>query len=135
MHGRHQGIQAPRPGFCCFSIITELTIRSELNIAPSPHADPLAFVCSHLPSLISFFFAVYLAAHEHEWRDALCARRNIVRPQVNRGGTRPLLTLRKGHVFGKPTRKEATYDNLHISRNAWDTNLVKVRAWLTFDRV
>ena len=36
------------------------------------------------------------------------------------------LTLEKGHVFGKPTRKEACYDNLHISRNAWDTNLVKV---------
>ncbi|CZR69800.1 probable coronin [Phialocephala subalpina] len=29
------------------------------------------------------------------------------------------------HVFGKPTKKEACYDNLHISRNAWDTNLVK----------
>ncbi|KAG5658731.1 hypothetical protein KAF25_007284 [Fusarium avenaceum] len=31
------------------------------------------------------------------------------------------------HVFGKSTRKEFCYDNLHISRNAWDTNLVKVR--------
>ncbi|KAI3399087.1 hypothetical protein diail_7887 [Diaporthe ilicicola] len=30
------------------------------------------------------------------------------------------------HVFGKPTRKEFCYDNLHISRNAWDTNLTKV---------
>ncbi|KAG5997171.1 hypothetical protein E4U54_002432, partial [Claviceps lovelessii] len=30
------------------------------------------------------------------------------------------------HVFGKSTRKEFCYDNLHISRNAWDTNLVKV---------
>lgn len=30
------------------------------------------------------------------------------------------------HVFGKPTRKEFCYDNLRISRNAWDTNLVKV---------
>ncbi|SPQ26124.1 c11b7859-d5e2-4ab6-b98b-a8ac3b7ea976 [Thermothielavioides terrestris] len=29
------------------------------------------------------------------------------------------------HVFGKPTKKEFCYDNLHISRNAWDTNLVK----------
>lgn len=29
------------------------------------------------------------------------------------------------HVFGKPTRKEFCYDNIHISRNAWDTNLVK----------
>ncbi|KAL1899746.1 Coronin-like protein crn1 [Ceratocystis pirilliformis] len=29
------------------------------------------------------------------------------------------------HVFGKPTRKEFCYDNLHISRNAWDSNLVK----------
>jgi len=29
------------------------------------------------------------------------------------------------HVFGKSTRKESCYDNLHISRNAWDTNLVK----------
>jgi hypothetical protein len=29
-------------------------------------------------------------------------------------------------VFGKNTRKEFCYDNLHISRNAWDTNLVKV---------
>ncbi|KAK3896936.1 hypothetical protein C8A05DRAFT_39516 [Staphylotrichum tortipilum] len=30
------------------------------------------------------------------------------------------------HVFGKPTKREFCYDNLHISRNAWDTNLVKV---------
>ncbi|KXX79006.1 Coronin-like protein crn1 [Madurella mycetomatis] len=30
------------------------------------------------------------------------------------------------HVFGKPTKKEFCYDNLHISRNAWDTNLIKV---------
>ncbi|KKK14452.1 hypothetical protein P175DRAFT_0525175 [Aspergillus ochraceoroseus IBT 24754] len=30
------------------------------------------------------------------------------------------------HVFGRPTRKEQCYDNLRISRNAWDTNLVKV---------
>ncbi|KAH6998638.1 coronin-6 [Ilyonectria sp. MPI-CAGE-AT-0026] len=29
------------------------------------------------------------------------------------------------HVFGKSTRKEFCYDNIHISRNAWDTNLVK----------
>ncbi|KAI9734058.1 MAG: Coronin-like protein crn1 [Claussenomyces sp. TS43310] len=29
------------------------------------------------------------------------------------------------HVFGNPAKKEASYDNLHISRNAWDTNLVK----------
>ncbi|EPE24795.1 WD40 repeat-like protein [Glarea lozoyensis ATCC 20868] len=29
------------------------------------------------------------------------------------------------HVFGKSTRKESCYDNLHISRNAWDTNLIK----------
>ncbi len=34
-----------------------------------------------------------------------------------------------GHVFGKPTRKEFCYDNLRISRNAWDTNLVKVIAF------
>ncbi|KKZ68128.1 hypothetical protein EMCG_06185 [[Emmonsia] crescens] len=30
------------------------------------------------------------------------------------------------HVFGRSTRKEQCYDNLHISKNAWDTNLVKV---------
>jgi len=29
------------------------------------------------------------------------------------------------HVFGKPTRKEFCYDNLRVSRNAWDTNLIK----------
>ncbi|KAK0711569.1 hypothetical protein B0H67DRAFT_491321 [Lasiosphaeris hirsuta] len=29
------------------------------------------------------------------------------------------------HVFGKSTRREFCYDNLHISRNAWDTNLIK----------
>ena len=29
-------------------------------------------------------------------------------------------------MFGKPTRKEFCYDNIHISRNAWDTNLIKV---------
>ncbi|KAF7562180.1 hypothetical protein G7046_g1945 [Stylonectria norvegica] len=32
------------------------------------------------------------------------------------------------HVFGKSTRKEFCYDNLHISRNAWDTNMVKANA-------
>lgn len=35
--------------------------------------------------------------------------------------------LTAGHIFGKPTKKEFCYDNLRISRNAWDTNLVKVR--------
>ncbi|OJJ47310.1 hypothetical protein ASPZODRAFT_159217 [Penicilliopsis zonata CBS 506.65] len=30
------------------------------------------------------------------------------------------------HVFGRSTRKEQCYDNLRVSRNAWDTNLVKV---------
>ncbi|KAK5079080.1 Coronin-like protein crn1 [Lithohypha guttulata] len=29
------------------------------------------------------------------------------------------------HVFGRPTRKEQCYDNLRISKNAWDSNLVK----------
>ncbi|RII23980.1 hypothetical protein CUC08_Gglean012812 [Alternaria sp. MG1] len=30
------------------------------------------------------------------------------------------------HVFGKGTKKEQCYDNLRISKNAWDTNLIKV---------
>ncbi|RYP67406.1 hypothetical protein DL771_007237 [Monosporascus sp. 5C6A] len=30
------------------------------------------------------------------------------------------------HVFGKSTRKDSCYDNIRVSRNAWDTNLVKV---------
>lgn len=29
------------------------------------------------------------------------------------------------HVFGRSTKKEQCYDNLRISNNAWDTNLVK----------
>ncbi|KAF2465742.1 actin-binding protein-like protein [Lindgomyces ingoldianus] len=29
------------------------------------------------------------------------------------------------HVFGRGTKKEQCYDNLRISRNAWDTNLIK----------
>ena len=29
------------------------------------------------------------------------------------------------HVFGRPTRKEQCFDNLKISKNAWDSNLVK----------
>ncbi|KAK6440979.1 Coronin-like protein crn1 [Oleoguttula sp. CCFEE 5521] len=29
------------------------------------------------------------------------------------------------HVFGQSTRREQCYDNLHISNNAWDTNLIK----------
>jgi Domain of unknown function (DUF1899) len=43
------------------------------------------------------------------------------------------LIIRLGHVFGRPTRKEQCYDNLRISKNAWDTNLIKVvmtTAWL-----
>jgi coronin-1B/1C/6 len=39
-----------------------------------------------------------------------------------------------GHVFGKSTRKEFCYDNLRISRNAWDTNLVKVKSHRGFRR-
>jgi coronin-1B/1C/6 len=30
-----------------------------------------------------------------------------------------------GHVFGQSSRREQCYDNLRISNNAWDTNLVK----------
>ncbi|KAK7751075.1 Coronin-like protein crn1 [Diatrype stigma] len=30
------------------------------------------------------------------------------------------------HVFGKSTRKDSCYDNIRVSRNAWDTNLIKV---------
>ncbi|KAG9589413.1 DUF1900-domain-containing protein, partial [Aureobasidium melanogenum] len=29
------------------------------------------------------------------------------------------------HVFGQSTKKEQCYDNLRISKNAWDTNLIK----------
>ncbi|KAH6625860.1 actin-binding protein-like protein [Boeremia exigua] len=29
------------------------------------------------------------------------------------------------HVFGKGTKKEQSYDNIRISKNAWDTNLIK----------
>lgn len=29
------------------------------------------------------------------------------------------------HVFGQTTKREQCYDNLRISKNAWDTNLVK----------
>ncbi|KIW44616.1 uncharacterized protein PV06_03072 [Exophiala oligosperma] len=29
------------------------------------------------------------------------------------------------HVFGRSTRKEQCYDNVRVSKNAWDTNLVK----------
>ncbi|KAF2725996.1 coronin-6 [Polychaeton citri CBS 116435] len=29
------------------------------------------------------------------------------------------------HVFGRSTKKEQCYDNLRISKNAWDTNLIK----------
>ncbi|OQD70249.1 hypothetical protein PENDEC_c025G01991 [Penicillium decumbens] len=30
------------------------------------------------------------------------------------------------HVFGRSTKKDQCYDNLRVSRNAWDTNLIKV---------
>ncbi|KAF8254188.1 DUF1900-domain-containing protein [Wilcoxina mikolae CBS 423.85] len=30
------------------------------------------------------------------------------------------------HVFGRSTKKELCYDNLHISKNAWDSNIIKV---------
>ncbi|CAZ85400.1 unnamed protein product [Tuber melanosporum] len=29
------------------------------------------------------------------------------------------------HIYGRPTRKEQCYDNLHISKNAWDSNIIK----------
>ncbi|KAL9058445.1 MAG: hypothetical protein Q9162_001740 [Coniocarpon cinnabarinum] len=30
------------------------------------------------------------------------------------------------HVFGRSTKKEQCYDNIRVSANAWDTNLIKV---------
>ncbi|KAJ5040854.1 hypothetical protein J3E74DRAFT_413151 [Bipolaris maydis] len=33
--------------------------------------------------------------------------------------------LKYRHVFGKGTKKEQCYDNLRITKNAWDTNLIK----------
>lgn len=61
-----------------------------------------------------------------KWPVDLCAHPSIVCPTT-------LLILapadgRQGHVFGRSTRKEQCYDNLRISKNAWDTNLVKVQA-------
>ncbi|KAI9815186.1 MAG: Coronin-like protein crn1 [Phylliscum demangeonii] len=32
------------------------------------------------------------------------------------------------HIFGRSSRKEQCYDNLRISKNAWDTNLVKANS-------
>ncbi|KAL7271798.1 Coronin-like protein crn1 [Rhizina undulata] len=29
------------------------------------------------------------------------------------------------HIFGRSTKKEQCYDNLHISKNAWDSNIIK----------
>lgn len=62
------------------------------------------------------------------WLVGSCGRRSIVGHcpdpigdfQADQGCNRT------GHIFGKPTRKEYCYDNLRITRNAWDTNLVKV---------
>lgn len=62
------------------------------------------------------------------WQAGSCARRSIVSLVVSPGKAREQTDSGTGHVFGKPTRKESCYDNLHISRNAWDTNLVKVCA-------
>jgi hypothetical protein len=33
-----------------------------------------------------------------------------------------------GHVFGTNAKRDQCYDNLKVSRNAWDTNLAKVNA-------
>ncbi|KAK9449647.1 uncharacterized protein V1518DRAFT_414284 [Limtongia smithiae] len=30
------------------------------------------------------------------------------------------------HVYGQPTKKELCYENAHVSKNAWDANLIKV---------
>ena len=70
--------------------------------------------------------SICLTLHAPIWQADLCARRNIVSLSPKLGHELKLTTA-PGHVFGKPTKKEACYDNLHISRNAWDTNLVKVR--------
>jgi len=33
-----------------------------------------------------------------------------------------------GHVYGTAYKREQCYENLRVSRNAWDTNLVKVNS-------
>jgi hypothetical protein len=30
------------------------------------------------------------------------------------------------HVYGTPARREVSYDNVKVSGNAWDSNLIKV---------
>jgi coronin-1B/1C/6 len=32
------------------------------------------------------------------------------------------------HVYGTPNKKEQCFDNLKVSKNAWDSNLVKANA-------
>lgn len=81
------------------------------------------------------------AAAHSPWLTGSCARRSIVSPRWLLAPESPLFRTRdfrgatrgaddwggwSGHVYGKSTRKEYCYDNLHISKNAWDTNLVKV---------
>jgi hypothetical protein len=102
--------------------------------------------------VLSFEVELYSAVADNQcpsWLADLCARRNIVsaaarrqpdsRFAANQAPSRDATNADvaasvacAGHVFGKSTRKEFCYDNLHISRNAWDTNLVKVRSPRSF---
>lgn len=114
------------------SLHCSTTRRPEIHHAqpPSPSGHPLFSFFRYNPHQQTTRGAKWLA-------DSL-ERPSIVSPPRNHTPLPPSEGLREatseadtacspGHVFGKSTRKDSCYDNIHISRNAWDTNLIKVR--------
>lgn len=105
--------------------IAAATSQSVLELPTTPQLTTTLFAATNihiifkLPRLCS-------PSAEPGWQAVSCARRSIVSLVTRSEWHESKLTAAAGHVFGKSTRKESCYDNLHISRNAWDTNLVKV---------
>jgi hypothetical protein len=127
-------VSAKFRGFCLGSRVSAASsqptgaFHCKNNHRPRASAASKNNFCCSPPSEISITTTRDpIPAHiELPWQVVLCARRSIVSLVTPPGKAREQADSGIGHVFGKPTRKEACYDNLHISRNAWDTNLVKV---------
>ena len=57
---------------------------------------------------------------------AVCASQTTIRQRTDLNCPQSAMLGVFRHVYGTAARRELSYDNVKVSGNAWDTNLIKV---------
>jgi hypothetical protein len=59
------------------------------------------------------------------WHSIFSRKSRFARKQFPESMSRFIRASSYRHVYGTPNKKEQCFDNLKVSKNAWDSNLVK----------